>query len=580
MLRSDYKTHYKMYKAKKNVVYATMFTFAMLGSLGLAQTAKADTTENASSQPTVQTTVNSAAQATNQTVANSAVNSTVPASQVSAAPSSVTPAAPVNQPSQAASTVAPATAVNTFKVAQNSMPLANLMQSFIQTNQTNQAQNVSATLKLQSQPTANNMTTADISLSFDLTADQLHGTQPIQIGTFGTDSSNNGYKLAMQVAGAAGNPIKRNGITYGDLEITTASNGMYDSNTFGAVAEFYPATNLNNVIGTQHFSVSLPNELNINYQTSPAAFDSNGNLNTNLIFTDAAGHQTTFDHISLHVPDATATLGKITDPHNLNTLFAMRFNSGLVRADQNNWLTFNNINEFNQFIDSGNNVDTLKLRPTIQDAMRIAPDPNQTLGLTSNDGTSIIRAYVVNDDGTLSAESFELPYVMWKAIRLQDAGDNQSLNDLKNKNFNGILFSRQNNGSYIIYTNVNSEDLINNIDYDQLRNYLKIKSFQINFHEKDPEKAIDNTINAIKHGLLVYDNGVCLYPTDPTLPAHLNMERLDLNTGQPNGETTNTVTVPISSMASGQSAVKLHVINAQNGADLVPLDLLQCKAKG
>ena len=86
MLRSDPRIHYKMYKAKKNMVYAALFSFAVLGGLGLSQNAKADTVENNNTAPTVQTTVNSAQSTTDAIPQSMLTQSAVPTQPVSAQP--------------------------------------------------------------------------------------------------------------------------------------------------------------------------------------------------------------------------------------------------------------------------------------------------------------------------------------------------------------------------------------------------------------------------------------------------------------------------------------------------------------
>ena len=100
MLRSDPRIHYKMYKAKKNMVYATLFSFAVLGGLGLSQNAEADTVKNTNTAPTVQTTVNSAQPTTGATPQSMPTQSAMP-TQSPAADMNAVNSAPTSQPTSA-----------------------------------------------------------------------------------------------------------------------------------------------------------------------------------------------------------------------------------------------------------------------------------------------------------------------------------------------------------------------------------------------------------------------------------------------------------------------------------------------
>ena len=164
MLRSDLRIHYKMYKAKKNMVYAALFSFAVLGGLGLSQNAKADTVENNNVTPAVQTVTNSAQSTTGATPQSMPTQSAVP-TQSSAADVNAVNSASATQPVSAqpivnsqddsasnAASQAPTTTLNVQpdQPARNSAAVnqARLyVQNLVQTNQQSTAQNVSGSFK-------------------------------------------------------------------------------------------------------------------------------------------------------------------------------------------------------------------------------------------------------------------------------------------------------------------------------------------------------------------------------------------------------------------------------------------------
>ena len=568
MLKTDTKEHYKMYKSGKQMVNAMLLSALIAtGGLALSQTAKADTVENATTQPL--TTTVSSSTSTNKVISS--------------------PTADMNTGDSASTTQQGPNQTNTLNARGSRAPIQPRIyqQALVQnTNAANQVQNVQAQVKLDtslSSGTTSVNTWATPTIDFEITGDQIANQSSIAVGKITTDSDNNGYKMSVYQNGATSTPVTKDGINYGTLHWANADRDPDGQTSTSVDITFQPNNILKDVVGLKHFTVVAPNVLNLNFYTNPKAFNTNGEINTHLVFVDPTGKTTQLSDIHLKVPAKLPNIEPIKPGQSLNPLSAFGFNSGLMRADTSLEAGASTVDEYNHFINNGFNLNDLH-RPTwLRDAVRISAQ-GQTLTLAApyaHSQTGILRVNVANDDGTISQENMELPAnTFGYGVKLQNAGDNQTLQALEAQNFDGILFSRQNDGSYIVYTNVNTDNLMKQFDYNAMQDYIRKTSFQINFHNADPEKAIENTTNAIKHGLFIFDTDLNLLTSDQTEPAHLRIDRLNMQTGQPTGEFSGNSTTPVQLMASGQSAVKLHVINAQNGADLVPLDLLQCEAKG
>lgn len=243
----------------------------------------------------------------------------------------------------------------------------------------------------------------------------------------------------------------------------------------------------------------------------------------------------------------------------------MAFNSTLDRGDKNEFATFSNTEEFNQWVKSGFDVSTLHLRPVLKNAMRLSG--NQTFYLESYSWSGIVRVWDFDENGNQTTEAHELPMSCFGQIQTKAVADGLSLKDLEALNFNGIVVSRQADGSFLIYTQIDTKKLLDSFNYNNIRSYLSDSSYIISTYSKDSNKALDNTINAIQHGLFQFDNAVYVQPVDTTEPLNLTIQMVDLDTGKMSDPMTS-VSTPDKLMSQGQSAVKMHIISAVNGIEM------------
>ena len=332
----------------------------------------------------------------------------------------------------------------------------------------------------------------------------------------------------------------------------------------GQILVFLPNKDLTDIIGTKHLLIHMPYELNVNYNTNPKAFNTDGKLDTNMVFI-TSNKTIQLAHFSLsaipkypleYVHDAS---------QDINGHSVMAFNSTLDRGDKNEFATFSNTEEFNQWVKSGFDVSTLHLRPVLKNAMRLSG--NQTFYLESYSWSGIVRVWAFDENGNQTTEAYELPISCFGQIQTKAVADGLSLKDLEALNFNGIVVSRQADGSFLIYTQIDTKKLLDSFNYNNIRSYLSDSSYIISTYSKDSNKALDNTINAIQHGLFQFDNAVYVQPADTTEPLNLTIQMVDLDTGKMSDPMTS-VSTPDKLMSQGQSAVKMHIISAVNGTEM------------
>ena len=159
------------------------------------------------------------------------------------------------------------------------------------------------------------------------------------------------------------------------------------------------------------------------------------------------------------------------------------------------------------------------------------------------------------------------------------SADDLSLDQLKAENYEGMLASQQSDGTVLVYVNIPLKMIqikasqLNDDDIQALMN----NSEYINYKAKDYDEAYD----LAKQELTTWINGPLkgtpyqlnlglsrwIQLSDPSVHPSDYIDVLDVNTGKVLKSSMEKGNFS-SSMASGQSAVKLHVINAQNGADL------------
>ena len=583
MLRSDPRIHYKMYKAKKDMVYATLFSFAVLGGLGLSQNAEADTVENNNVTPAVQTTVNSAQSTTGATPQSMPTQSAVPTQSPAAALNAVN-SAPTAQPVSAqpivnsqdgsASNVASQTQITTLNVqsgqpAQNfaatnlvSLYAQNLMQNAYSAN----AQDVSGNFELSYDGTPthnldvpkNQQYTGSMTLNFNVKNTDLKLGNVIYIGNLGFTQSTQPQPWNPSLL-QQGLPIKKDGQDVGTLAIL---NGDI---TFTITKDFTNAGP-----GMTNFSIALAKDsLLANYQYPASEYAGvNQDLTNTLQLRDPQGKVLDSATVTFTAPQVSWTSDdyqpgitqpevSIVNPRNGVAIANVWF-YGNVTAQQAGQLIHNNGD--NQFRYSNN----------YQFAVRIEKPNDNSVLVSSNYGQwAPAVAYNLN----VSDGAGHVAWQPWQfgapdgVINQYNMGDGLTLSQMKAQiKPNSIGFSQQSDGSIIALINANYNDAMK----PDLKTeaHLLQDSYAIASLPKDKRQAaIDASLRLQQNGVYVGAFGLRFRLADTTVDSKATLDLLDLNTGKVTSTNTSSMN-PSQLMAHGQAAVKLHVINATNGTEL------------
>ena len=574
MLRSDPRIHYKMYKAKKNMVYAALFSFAVLGGLGLSQNAKADTVENNNVTPTVQTAaVTSQSTATPQSSAAdvNAVNSTPTAQPVSAQPV-------VNSQANSASNAGDQTQITTLNV-QSGQPAqkfavtrrANLYaQSLAQTNQgvsnvqgrlTNASGSDDSTINIRPGQDQSMTRHFSLNLDFDVDASQIKANQSYQIGQVSTTYDNNGHFVPVW-NNEYSVPFSINNQKYGSIQLASS-----DSLKSQTISVHFDRDADSNMTGLQHISVNMPGIIVIGYNMSPLVIPSGQDsvLNDKLQLINNQ-HQV--------LSEKTLNIYKATIKYATDPLYENGDGFGATGASHSN-LTHN----FTPTVDGDGDLN--KLANGEQVNVRQMPDVIEVGGRIAAEGNEILPQHtfvhkdvyipVYHSDGKRSNDFIDAgPWTStseWPKYPAVNLGDGLTLDQMKQASYTGLGYSLQTDHSYLYLIKVPSKDM--QADEDTLKKAVREHSWQL-AADSDPDKALQITFDKFDQGLKLYEFQTDVPIADPTVPAKLTITRLYSNyLSNPNqNSTVSTTTYPISSMASGQAAVKLHVINATNGTEL------------
>ena len=584
MLRSDPRIHYKMYKAKKNMVYAALFSFAVLGGLGLSQNAKADTVENNNTAPTVQTTVNSAQSTTDAIPQSMLTQSAVPTQPVSAQPV-------VNNQANSASNVSnqtPTTILNVHSVqfAQKfaAANQANIYtQNLVQVNQQSAVSNVKATYTCNNSGDVHNPGWAwpvDTQYAFDLDTTKAQLNHPIQIGQFEQSSdteANMGFTTTQNYK-----PVYYHEQLIGNLSYDLGKN-WGNTNT---IALNFTLTTKPNAIGTIHLVGNYPGDIKVNlnraanFRGIPLSHHTikfvtnDGQTTTSLNFTVKQTQFSRWDQQDLNgikneietesknsVFEISQTGGDGRVGFVLNTYWPELDPDSVAEALHNDNVTTPVKTVNRTYLAAGRMSIT---NGTLLDDNFGKADGSQ-MGYTGIAiGTDSQGHYLIHDNPAASYTA--------KKLQIIHAAAGASLAQLKSMldpTKDCLLISQQNDGSLLYLSNL-TPTFFNSTLTDAQR-LQDTNGFPTTNADSDPDRAAQISSDAIKN---VFHNhskygSVWLWITlaDPTVKTTIKAENLDPNTGTVLNSSTYGFT-PNTYMASGQAAVKLHVINATNGTEL------------
>ena len=565
MLRSDPRIHYKMYKAKKNMVYATLFSFAVLGGLGLSQSAKADTVENNNVTPTVQTTATTSQSATStqsSAAGMNAVNS-APTSQ----PTSAQPV--VNSQANSASNVSNQTPTTTLNV-QPVQPARNLA---VVSRANLYAQNLTQTQSPVAEDThfqftdntgkpistiptkdAGQATAIGLTGSFTANSTDFGPNKPdITLGTTSqstTSGTNTHISLLWPMGGM---PIKYEGQTIGHFALYPMDSEQTQWKLVCIPSAVPDATGKINV------SFSIPSAIGLNHNTPakwlegapfPQAYTVRlGDAQISLTLTAPSYRQ-----LRPMTDDKSYLDGEYAYD---STAQAQQLQNGI----QLPWLSSSVINQLNNSDGQQGNVpDSYQYGAHI-----VAQTP--ILQIRNVYGATALPIDPTTHKLMITSQE---PLIYWRDDPLTRVADNLSISQLKNLNQHHSVISYQKDGSYNLWIYL-SNDTLKATDSEW--NGFANSTYYNLVNGQDPAQVAQATKHFYQDGALKGTpfqvvNQIDLDVADPTIKNHAQITYYNRNLQLVQNAPVNLDTLPIQLMAHGQAAVKLHVINATNGTEL------------
>ena len=594
MLRSDPRIHYKMYKAKKDMVYATLFSFAVLGGLGFSQNAKADTVENTASQPVVTTVGNSnitsapTSQPTTDVTTSHAANVNTANSAPTAQP--VAAQSVSNSNTNSASNVADQTQMTPLNV-QSAQPTPNsaainraklYTQSLVQENQ-NQAQVSQITLTHDNTPLAEGDTqniqtdssyAYGINAQFTVTADQLSHSQYVNLGRV-TFQSDGNYQPGVLALGAK---LMLKDKYVGAVGISLPNQPMGDNLLAYQHQPYFDIVlhvdNPVSVIGDQSFTVNYPYLFRLGYnQAGYRGMPADGANIKAVLTANGVPTQTYQFHATWN--DKLKPID-LTDANKASGIFwgLGDDQSQLLTVAANNYGFASDKDRTDFYQSHGQSTPNMNANEPIQVGMHVYGTDGTSL-IINQSSRSTAAGYMpmANSSGVVIDEVQQAHQDANKhPVAIQKFEDGLSVSQLAAKNFHGWAYSRQNDGSYNVYISLIPKDYQMSADeINDKYNTATINDYSTTVNrDSNPAGAAEATKAAnakLQYIPTTVQTGLWFELADPSVVNHFAVDRID--------PITNKVIKTIkgnsyvnSSMASGQAAVKLHVINATNGTEL------------
>lgn len=391
--------------------------------------------------------------------------------------------------------------------------------------------------------------------SFDLTEQQLKSHDAIKVGTLSeTQSPVSSYSL--RADSLDGLSLKLNdGTVVGQLS--------YKNNMIYAVSngQFHGS-------GTQHFNFTI-NHCETGYMPPLAPYRGVGAIQTTVTW-----------QIGSHTYNAKIAAPARRPVVDLNTqlLSKVAQHSSAPGGDLiqswsiANYLTDEQSKQWSQSHGQSVGNDAVNVNPGFETAFLLGGDDT----ITPTDFHIEKYGDIVDSDGNLRVDNGFVNSYGEDSYSCVNAGDGLTLDDLKRLSPNGSLgnrtyYSRQSDGSVLVYAKF-SPSALKITDFDTLKHFAN-NSYTVNF-DKDPDKALANTMNYYRNhnplnGYPIHNSIVLFYDrADLSRNMQTKITYLDPASGKAIRTLTGFAASTVNLTVRGQSMVKLHVINSDNGAEL------------
>lgn len=395
-------------------------------------------------------------------------------------------------------------------------------------------------------------------LQFDVDASQLKPNAILHIGDV-LQTNNLNEDIAMYNETFDNVEVQSRGQNIGHVRITKENNGH--SLSWDLVCD----SNLSNFVGVQHISVATPHSFVFDYYQDLATFRGIRNPYMDLYWSTN--------------PSKRYRINFVFNEHAYDIFHAPRgYDDGVQSSnfDGGVWLSDQDFNYFKSH--NGRVLNGTKYHDVVT-AYNIKGNNLYTPWLTESSWAHYSTAiYLVNSSGQVLGNVYvatDGSFVGAYPHPVRLVADDLTPKQLADLNVNGIVISKQKDGSYTYVSRVKPENFYCQ-DTPQMRARVKselLAHSQIINADPDPEKAADNTVSYlydVYHGLPMATVGCgqwVVSEIDPSVVSHVSISRLDLQTGKPlsllkwNSQVSTT-------HANGQSTVKLHEIDVNNGNEL------------
>lgn len=408
----------------------------------------------------------------------------------------------------------------------------------------------------------NDYDTYDINMSFDISANNIIAGQRYSVATVYAPYVYNSRSLPLWASGGFYCPFVIKGTQYGIFSLSYEHLDGPDNNRL-AISLLINKSADKELLGLQHFSLNIPHALQFGYAASPQMFKpGQTQIDDPLLVLDANGDELSRINLKIHLPSATY---RSLSPFYWDYDSWGAGSASGARIVHRVLLPFNNNDDLMAAMQGKGPVPRSNYPDIIELGGRLSSSASD---INFNDDFVVLNLslWVYHSNGRLSKELIDLDRhgVSFKSLNL---GDFLTIDQMSSRTFNGFGYSRQSDGSYLYLIKIPSSDFV--VSDAELKAALLDRSWQI-AADSDPQKALQVTLDHFHDGVQLWNVFTFANFSDPSVSTVVINTRLWNNfmNSQNTNQSAYYTTTPIKSGVQGQSTVKLHVANSENGAEL------------
>lgn len=408
----------------------------------------------------------------------------------------------------------------------------------------------------------NDFHTYDINMSFDISANNIVAGRRYSVATVYAPYVYNKRSLPLWISGGYSFPFAIKGTQYGTFYLSNEYLDGPDNNRLAISLSISKSAD-KKLLGLQHFSLHIPNALQFGYAASPQMFKvGQTQINDPLLVLDSNGDELSRINLKIHLPSATY---RLLSPFYWDYDSWGAGSASGVRIVHRALLPFNNDDDLMAAMQGKGPVPRSSYPDIIELGGRLSSSASD-INFDNDLVTLNLSLWVYHSDGRLSNELIDLDRhgVSFKSLNL---GDSLTIDQMSSRTFNGFGYSRQSDGSYLYLIKIPSSDFV--VSDAESKSALLDRSWQI-AADSDPQKALQVTLDRFHDGVQLWNVFTITNFLDPSISTVLTNTRLWNNfmSSQNTNQSIYYTTTPIKSGVQGQSTVKLHVVNSENGAEL------------